>query len=66
MRKGNHLSHERARINRAFGQRCEGVQISVLDMGAIFKEGHKAIDEGCDDAQLGDRIATFVEGIRKN
>ena len=55
-----------ARVNRAYSTRCSGVQINVMDIGKVFKEGEKAIAEGADDQVLGDRIAAFVETIRHN
>jgi hypothetical protein len=53
------------RIEEAYRTRCCGVQISVMDIGKVFREGHKAIAEGVTDEVLGDRIATFVETIRQ-
>ncbi len=57
---------DEARIDRAYRARCNGVQIGVLDIGKVFAAGQKAIAEGVDDAELGNRIAAFVETIRHN
>jgi hypothetical protein len=54
------------RISAAYSRTCSGVQVDIMDLGKISNVGRKAIAEGCDDKQLGDRIAAFVETIRKN
>lgn len=55
-----------ARIQRIYGERCSGVQISVLDIDRIFTVGREAIEAGDDDQALGDKIAALVETIRMN
>jgi hypothetical protein len=54
------------RIERAYYERCSGVQISIMDIGRVFKAGHDAVAAGADDQALGDAIAAFVETIRHN
>jgi hypothetical protein len=54
------------RIDKAYRARCSGVEINIMDIGKVFNEGNRAIAEGVDDTVLGDRIAAFVETIRKN
>lgn len=54
------------RINAAYCANCSGVQVSVLDIGKVFKVGHQAIANGADDTELAARIVAFVETIRKN
>lgn len=55
-----------ARISRVYGQRCSGVQISVMDMGKVMAVAQTAVAAGVDDQALGDAIAAYVETIRKN
>lgn len=58
--------HADARIDRLYNQRCSGIQINMMDIGKVFAAGYAAIADGADDTVLGDRIAAFVETIRKN
>jgi hypothetical protein len=61
------LKEDDQRIERIYYARCNGVQVSVMDIGKVFAAGHAAIAEGpIDDTTLGDRIVAFVETIRKN
>jgi len=55
-----------ARINHVYLQRCSGIQVSVLDIGGIFKVGYASVAAGDNDATLGDKIAAHVATIRKN
>lgn len=55
-----------ARVSRAYARGCEGVQVSIMDLGKIFALGMSTIEEGVDDAELEKRIAAYVETIRKN
>jgi len=56
------------RINRLCGQRCSGVQISIMDIPKVFKVANQAIVENAEisDQALGDKIAEYVNTIRKN
>jgi hypothetical protein len=56
------------RIERAYGAKCSGVQIDIMDIGKVFKVGQGFLANYPDatDQQLADRIAAFVETIRKN
>lgn len=53
------------RIEQAYYARCSGIQISVMDIGAVFKHGRKLIADGATDAALSDGVLEFVESIRK-
>jgi len=55
-----------ARIEKQYGLRCGGIQIDIMDISKVFREGQKAIDNGADDATLGQAIFDFVQTIRKN
>ncbi len=54
------------RIAEIFRVRCDGIQVSIWDLSAIAKVGHAALAEGASDEVIGDRIAAFVETVRKN
>lgn len=58
--------HIENRVARIYGQRCSGIQIGILDTPKVMAVGEKAVSEGLDDQAIGDRIAAFVETIRKN
>jgi hypothetical protein len=69
MTRGEKIAANRIdkRIDAVYRARCANIQISVMDIGKVFAVGRKAIAEGVNgDAELGDRIAAFVETIRKN
>lgn len=53
-------------IEAAYCRRCKGVQIGIMDISKVFKEGHKALAEGCGPIELEERIVAFVETIRAN
>ena len=55
-----------ARITKAYGAGCNGVVISIWDMGKISAVGHQAIADGADDEMLQIKIRAFVNTIRKN
>lgn len=54
------------RVEQAYYRTCEGIQISIMDIGKVFDVGRKAIADGADESELEDRIVSFVETIRKN
>jgi hypothetical protein len=56
------------RIERAYYARCGGIQIDIMDIGKVFKVGQGFLTTypNATDDQLADRIAAYVETIRKN
>ena len=54
------------RIDVAYRNRCSGIQIDIMDISKVFREGQKAIDNGADDVTLSQVIFDFVQTIRKN
>jgi len=66
--KRKQTKQEKARdkqIDRAFNATCSGIQINVMDIGKVFKEGHRLLDAGADDAALNAGILAFVQTIAK-
>lgn len=55
-----------ARINRAYGNSCSGMQINIMDIGKVFREGERLIDAGADDITLGAGLRAFTEKIAVN
>ena len=66
MAKRNDKKAMDLRIEKVYRERCSGVQVNMMDIGKIFFAGYDAIAEGVDDQELGNRIAAFVETIRRN
>ena len=56
----------RARVERVYRARCNGIQVPILKIGEIMRVGLESIAAGADDQVLGDTIAAFVETIRAN
>ncbi len=54
------------RIEAAYRARCLNVTINMMDIAKIFAVGRKAVAEGADDSVLSDKIAAFVQTIRRN
>lgn len=55
-----------ARIERVYRQRCNGIQIPIMETVKVWQVGERAIAEGADDQELGDKIAAYVATIRTN
>ena len=66
MKTKRQIAADEKRIERIYYQRCNGVQISIMDIGRVFKAGQVAVNAGADDTQVGDAIVAFVETIRHN
>ncbi len=57
---------DHARFTALYGQSCNGVQISVFDMGKVMRVGLDAIRAGLDDEGVKAKLVEFVSTIRKN
>jgi hypothetical protein len=55
-----------ARVERAYYATCSGIQVSIMDLGSIFRVGRALALTEADDGALGAGIRDFVETIRKN
>lgn len=53
-------------VSRLYGQRCFGIQINIMDIGKVMRVGVEALEAGDSEEAAGDKIAAFVEKIRKN
>lgn len=54
------------KVESIFYKRCSGIQVSIMDIGKIFRVGKAAALAGLSDEQIGNEIFTFVQTIRKN
>ena len=54
------------RVAKAYYRTCSGVQISVFDIGKVFKAGRDALLAGADEAGLEAAVVDIVASIRKN
>ena len=54
------------KVERLYYKRCSGIQINVMDIGAVFKVGKAAALAGLSDEQIGNEIFNFVQTIRKD
>ena len=53
------------KVESLYYQRCSGIQINIMDIGAVFKFGKAAALAGLSDEQIGNEIFNFVQTIRK-
>lgn len=56
----------RDRVSALYGQACNGVQISILDVGKVMKVGLDGFAAGLDDEAVKKSLTDFVATIRKN
>lgn len=54
------------KVAAIYRQRCNGIQVDMLDLSRISEVGIQAANQGRTDQEIGDAIAAFVETIRKN
>lgn len=54
------------RVEKIYYQRCSGIQINIFDIGKVFAVGQASVAAGDNDHVLGDKIASYVQTIRKN
>ncbi len=66
MRQTKQQKIDEYRINRAYAKNCSGLQIDIMNIGAVFKAGERAIAAGADDVALGVALLDFVNTIRRN
>lgn len=56
------------RIERAYYQTCNGIQIGIMDIPKVYDHARAALDREpfMDDDKLGRVIRAYVETLRKN
>jgi hypothetical protein len=54
------------KIESIFYKKCSGIQISVMEIGSVFRVGKAAAKAGKSDEEIGNEIFAFVQTIRKN
>ena len=54
------------RVEQAFYTSCSGVQVNIMDLSKITREGLRLIETGADDEHLANGVRTYVDTIRKN
>jgi hypothetical protein len=54
------MKERELRIERVFGRYCNGIAINIMDIGKVFKEGERLIDQGLDDDEMGTLLCVFV------
>jgi len=56
------------RTEKAYYKSCSGIQISVMDIGKVFKAGREAIfaNPAISEDELQKVVFDFVQTIRKN
>lgn len=53
-------------VDNAFKVVCDRVQINIFDIGKVLDVGRKALAEGSNETAMREKMAAFVETIRKN
>lgn len=54
------------RIARVYGRACHGVQVPIMSLGAVMREGERAVREGLDDEAVGARLRAAADAVRVN
>ena len=52
------------RIEQAFYRTCQGVQVNILDIPKVFREGRRLCAEGATDETLDAGIKAYVQTIK--
>jgi hypothetical protein len=68
MKKTKEQKARANRISAIYTTRCSGIQIPIMETVTIMRQAEQAImlNPGITDADLGDKIAAYVETIRTN
>jgi len=51
------------RIDAAYRATCSGIQINIMDIPAVFREGRRLLESGADEAVLRTGIRAYVEQL---
>jgi hypothetical protein len=47
-------------IEKTYAQYCSGIQIDIMDIGKVFKEGERLLDAGYNKADFGNALHAFT------
>lgn len=61
----NKKQRERA-IEKIYGMYCSGIQINIMDIGKVFKEGERLLDNGITPEQVGQQLRAFTLKLSEN
>lgn len=53
-------------INALYHRHCSGIQIDIMDIGKVFKEGERLLASGLTDEDAGNGLRAFTLSIAKN
>ena len=60
------IKRNRDRVEKLYGQACNGVQVPIMSLGKIMAAGLAAVEAGLDDAGITAKIVEVVATVRTN
>lgn len=53
------------KVDKLFYEYCFGIKIPIFDLTKVSDVGLKALEDGDDDATIGEKMKTFAESLSK-